>query len=213
MSIIIITNRTYYVRSPLNDSVLDCGSRNVIYLTSCGKCGLQYVGKTSQTLRSRLNNHRNRLKQLCDLYLYNHFNSDGHSITDLNIMPIEEVVLTADDNLTLVSKLLTREEHWIKELGSYGLNDNIRNLGTISKTLGQGLVVYSVFNKHHRKYRNKSKVYNELIQEKVKEILLSCKSAFFTNSIRTYIQCLPRRKLLSVLCATEEVLLTDRIAT
>ena len=67
-----ITNRTYYVRSPLNDSVLDCGSRNVIYLISCGKCGLQYVGKTSQTLRSQLNNHHNRLKQLCDLYLYNH---------------------------------------------------------------------------------------------------------------------------------------------
>ena len=75
-----------------------------------------------------LNNHRNRLKQLCDLYLYNHFNSDGHNITGLNIMPIEEVVLTADDNLTLASKLLTREEHWIKELGllyPYGLNDNI----------------------------------------------------------------------------------------
>ena len=54
-------------------------------------------------------------------------------------------------------------------------------------------------------------MYNELIQEKVKELLLSYKSAFFTNSIRTYIQCLPRTKLLSVLCATEEVLLTDGI--
>ena len=45
----------------------------------------------------------------------------------------------------------------------------------------------------------------------MKELLLSYKSAFFTNSIRIYIQCLPRRKLLSVLCATEEVLLTDGI--
>ena len=45
----------------------------------------------------------------------------------------------------------------------------------------------------------------------MKDLLLSYKSASFTNSIRTYIQCLPRRKLLSVLCATEEVLLTDSI--
>ena len=89
------------------------------YLISCGKCGLQYVGKTSQTLRSRLNNHRNRLKQLCDLYLYNHFNSDGHNIKDLNIMPIEEVVLTTDDNLTLASKLLTRESIGSKSLVRY----------------------------------------------------------------------------------------------
>ena len=49
-------------------------------------------------------------------------------------MPIQEVVLTADDNLTLASKLLTREEHWIKELGSlypYGLNDRGESEGVI----------------------------------------------------------------------------------
>ena len=58
-----------------------------------------YVGETSQTLRKRLNNHRNRLKQLCGLYLYQHFNSDGHTIDDLNIMPIEEVTLTPTDKI------------------------------------------------------------------------------------------------------------------
>ena len=31
-------------------SILDCSSKNVIYLISCGKCGIQYVGKTSQKL-------------------------------------------------------------------------------------------------------------------------------------------------------------------
>ena len=69
-----------------------------------------YVGKTSQTLRCRLNNHRNRLKQLCDLYLYNYFSSDGHSLADVSIMPIEEVLVTADDNTNIASKLLEREE-------------------------------------------------------------------------------------------------------
>ena len=81
-------------------------------------CGVQYVGKTSQTLRSRMNNHRNRLKQLCDLYLYNHFSSDGHCVDDISIIPIEEVVLDANDNCSISSKLLVREEFWYRELCS-----------------------------------------------------------------------------------------------
>ena len=71
-------------------------------------------------------------------------------------MPIEGVSLMASDNVTLASKLLNREEYWIKEIGClypYGLNDNIRQLGNIS---GQGLIVYFLFNKHNRKYRKRS---------------------------------------------------------
>ena len=63
-----LTNKTYNVVSPNDD--MDCGTRNVIYLISCTKCGVQYIGKTCQTLRSRFNNHRNRLQHLCDLYFY-----------------------------------------------------------------------------------------------------------------------------------------------
>ena len=35
---------------------MNCGTKNVIYLISCKKCGVQYVGETSQTLRGRFNN-------------------------------------------------------------------------------------------------------------------------------------------------------------
>ena len=41
---------------------MNCGTKNVIYLISCRKCAVQYVGETSQTLRCRFNNHRSRLK-------------------------------------------------------------------------------------------------------------------------------------------------------
>ena len=51
----------------------------------------------SQALRNRFNNHRNRIKQLCGLYLYHHFNSDGHTLEDVSIMPIEEVVFNKHD--------------------------------------------------------------------------------------------------------------------
>ena len=45
----------------------------------------------------RFSNHRNRLKQLCGLYLYHHLNSDGHTLEDIGIMPIEEVVSEPND--------------------------------------------------------------------------------------------------------------------
>ena len=82
----------------------------LVMLYICNRCGVQYIGKTSQTLRSRFNNHRNRLKHLCDLYLYDHFNSDGHSLNDIAIMPIEEVKLAPNENTTISAKLLAREE-------------------------------------------------------------------------------------------------------
>jgi len=92
-----IINKRHKVVSP--NACMSCGTKNVIYLMACRKCGVQYVGKqyvgeTSQTLRRRFNNHRNRMKQLSDLYLYHHFCSDGHGVEDVSIMPIEEVVLT-----------------------------------------------------------------------------------------------------------------------
>ena len=58
-----VTGRTYDVSSP--GMCMNCGTKSVIYLISCKKCGVQYVGETSQTLKCRFNNHRNRLKQLC----------------------------------------------------------------------------------------------------------------------------------------------------
>ena len=73
----------------------------VIYLITCRKCGVQYVGKTNQTLRSRMNNHRNRLQQLANFYLYNHFNSDGHSLDDISIMPIEAVLHSHKDTTNI----------------------------------------------------------------------------------------------------------------
>ena len=45
------------------------------------------------------------------------FSSDGHSLAGGSIMPIEEVLETVD-NTNISSKLLKREEFWIKEISS-----------------------------------------------------------------------------------------------
>ena len=129
---------------------MNCGTKNVIYLISCRKCAVQYVGETSQTLRCRFNNQRSRLKQLCGLYLYHHFSSDGHTLDDINIMPIEEVVLEPNDVISLPSKRLQREEYWYRELCTvypYGLNDNVKGVGNVSSRTDDGFVVYELFNK------------------------------------------------------------------
>ena len=104
----------------------------MIYLISCRKCAVQYVGETSQTPRCRFNNHRSRLKQLCGLYLYHHFSSDIYTLDDISIMPIEEIVLEPSDVISLPSKSLQREEYWYRELCTvypYGLNDNVKGVG------------------------------------------------------------------------------------
>ena len=53
-------------------------------------------------------------------------------------MPIEAVFHSPEDTTTIGSKLLSREEFWYKELVSiypYGLNDNVKQLGNVSKKL------------------------------------------------------------------------------
>ena len=139
-----VTKRSYSVVSP-NPS-MNCTSDNVVYLITCRKCGIQYVGETSQQLRGRLNNHRNSLKKLTNLYLYR---SDGHSVDDISI--------TSSDRVSATSNRLEREDYWCRELCTYypyGLNDNVRGVGNISKQ--HGLAVHTLFHKRPRKFRKRN---------------------------------------------------------
>ena len=96
-----VTRKGYNVVSC--DATMNCGTENMVYLTSCKKCGIQYVciGETSQKMCSCFNNHRNRLKSMANLYLYNHFNADGNAEGDMCIMPIEFMTWTVDLQLPL----------------------------------------------------------------------------------------------------------------
>ena len=215
-----VTKRVYSVVSP--SSIVNCSTRNVVYLISCRKCGVQYVGETSQTLRSRFNNHRNRLKQLCGLHLYHHFNSDGHTLSDISIMPIEEVLLEPHEGITLASKRLQREEYWYRELCTvfpYGLNDNVRGLGNVSGKVNEDLVVYALFNKLERKYkrrpalRKKGKVGIGKVSTDVRNILHEYKCLGFTYRIRTYIMSLRKNRLKEVVRIVESLVFEEKLPT
>ena len=118
-------------------------------------------------------------------------------------MPIEEVVVDPGENITLASKLLIREEYWYKEICSiypYGLNDNVRKVGNISKCIDKGIVVYTLFNKQKRKYRKRNvkrlrhKTDDNELRNRLEEELKSYKLPAFNNRIRTCIFGLQRRK-------------------
>ena len=50
--------KKHYVVVNHNSKPLNCTTRYVIYLITCRKCGVQYVGETSQKLHERVNGHR-----------------------------------------------------------------------------------------------------------------------------------------------------------
>jgi hypothetical protein len=91
---------------------MNCSSKNVIYLISCKKCRLQYVGETSMRLKDRLNNHMSTIRTNKNTAVAIHFNQTFHTIDHVIIKPIELV----DINDKKVR--LEREKLWIKTLNT-----------------------------------------------------------------------------------------------
>ncbi|KAG7465983.1 hypothetical protein MATL_G00160000 [Megalops atlanticus] len=97
-------------------SVLTCKTSSLIYIIECKKCQVQYVGKTSSSLQTRFRSHKASIVKKQFRPISDHFNSAGHSLEDLTIFPIEQVI----DRKTLAE----REVYWIGELQTVerGLN-------------------------------------------------------------------------------------------
>ena len=108
---------------------LNCNSNNVVYLVTCKKCLLQYVGSTITKFRLRFNNHKSRIRRHemlgqaekeSDDLLYQHFCSEGHcGLSDVRIQLI--------DRVNGEEQLREKEAQWaykLKTLRPNGLNDN-----------------------------------------------------------------------------------------
>jgi hypothetical protein len=107
----------------LNHSI-SCNSSNLVYLITCQRCYMQYVGETSRTLRDRLNDHRSAIKLHKNTPIGVHFNDGNHSVLDLKIVGIE--LVTPGNNSNGMRKI--REKAWQKQLGTVhplGLNGMI----------------------------------------------------------------------------------------
>ena len=95
---------------------INCGSKNIIYLITCRKCNLQYVGETSRTLRERATDHRSNICTHKKTPIGLHFNSDNHTYKDLEIVAIEKVSESIQNNIVTIRK--QREEFWQMKLGT-----------------------------------------------------------------------------------------------
>ena len=75
------TKRIYDCITPPGSIYIDCNFPNVIYLITCNKCSLQYVGETVCKLNARFGGHRKGIKNpekygTCRI-LSNHFGNDS----------------------------------------------------------------------------------------------------------------------------------------
>ncbi len=123
-----ITNSKFIFIHSLDIPTTPCKINNVIYLISCVKCGIQYVGKTEQCLKDRAYGHRTGVKNGIDsnILLYKHFNTDCNK-SDYRYKIIE--IVQNDQNI------FDRENYWIGKLMTiypFGLNNQIKGVGIIS---------------------------------------------------------------------------------
>ena len=95
-------------------SFLNCKTTNIVYLISCEKCYLQYVGETGRSLADRVREHRSNIKQKKKTPISIHFNSENHSVDDLSVMAIEKI--SDIDNPKLLRR--QRESFWQRKLGT-----------------------------------------------------------------------------------------------
>lgn len=106
-------------------STLTCLSSNIIYVITCTKCGVQYVGMTTQSLKARFSQHLREIRKhqaagstWGSTRLYRHFTKAGHLPHHLKVQPVEK---TTEGE----SNIRTRESHWIRALMTcepHGLN-------------------------------------------------------------------------------------------
>ena len=138
-------------------------------------CGVQYVGQTKRSLKTRFREHCSKIKQKKGLknYLYQHFRNTGHSVNNLFIQPVEKVMYNINDSITIKTKI--RHEHelqWIKLLQTpypLGLNDNIHHLGNISRD--PTIDIFNLCVKRIRKSRSHGIRKNRNIKRKSRKIV------------------------------------------
>ena len=111
---------------------MDCKMSWLLYLCTCKKCSIQYVGKTEWPFNQRLNKHRFDVPKFDTQKVDQHFNRADHDFKgDAQFTLIEKLKNTEGDKEIKRKRLKTRENFWIKELKTLhpnGLNEYLNRL-------------------------------------------------------------------------------------
>ena len=108
--------------------------------------------------------------------------------------------------MSLGTKRLEREDYWYRELCTlypYGLNDNVRGVGNLSKC-GHNIVVHTLFNKHQRKFRKrnartrKRKIDLGALATQFDNVLSAYKFSDFMYNLKCLILSLPNKCMIAL---------------
>lgn len=129
---IIRSNSTKYFTGLVHATDANCSSKYIVYCITCDKCGMQYVGETSRTLKQRFSSHNTSIKnEKTNTLLYSHFaKCQRNEEKRYSIHILDD----HDDNISTRIRL-EKELFWIKLLNTafpIGLNDKIKGFGNIS---------------------------------------------------------------------------------
>ena len=174
-----VTNDSFSLGKSDNTIKLACNTKNVVYLLTCAKCSLQYVGMTTQTISNRFDGHRSAIKnKKVSTALCQHFRKDGHSFSDMKVQIIYHFSKNDEDAREV---LLHVEDFYMKKLATllpFGLNDHITDLN-----INLSSYDFQLFNRvntpffpfpHHRNKRSHGKRKNtkfKITKDYVKELM------------------------------------------
>ena len=195
-----ITGTVFDINVENVDNLPPCKIDCVIYLVTCAKCKMQYVGQTKKQLRYRVYGHRNSCKNKNEQILYKHFNSEC-KFEDARFRIIER---------TDETELLSREDYWIKKTMSvypFGLNDQITGVGNMTR---QNLVEFNFVDpffrypdrRRPRSHGNRSNNKRNRNDYNIVEIISNLKFVYKQMGIKKFIDAIKgttRKLLLSIL--------------
>ena len=109
--------RTFHIHTKLT-----CNSSNIIYLITCQKCFLQYVGETGRLLKNRINDHLSAIRLNRQTPIGIHFNQPQHSIKHFTALPIEQLTDNNTDTPYLRRKTEAKWQKLLQTKYPFGLN-------------------------------------------------------------------------------------------
>ena len=96
-----------------------CQSQNLIYCLTCGHCGLQYVGQTKTTLKTRINNHRSTIRTgKFYLPVPNHMKTHNDLLDPKLTIHILEFIKFPTDSLRAKQSRDQTERDWMARLNT-----------------------------------------------------------------------------------------------
>jgi len=70
---------------------VNCQTKEIVYSITCKKCSVQYIGTSKKSLQDRFANHRGYVANKdFSQATGRHFNSRGHSISDMTVVIVEK---------------------------------------------------------------------------------------------------------------------------